>query len=321
MPPEDTVTGSFPAGASGAPTTKFNPFDSDAGAPPPPTDVSGAPREVRDPITRQVEPTRVEPTTPPARQAPVAPTTPPAAATPGTSPSAAPGAVTMTDAQLQALALSLRPQAAPAAQAPQQPTMSDEEFRKTFNIHRVTPEAYESILGIKPTSQAQVDALDAQLQAVSKQSVTLTRYLMEQEVNKLRTELGAQIRPAREALLAQQAQQHYTTFVTTNPDLKDYTPLLQELVVSTKAKIDRGEMANFRDSNEAAQFVASQARKLLNLPVPQPGQAPAVGQPPSRQSGGSRTMSTTSMGGRSGQSGGAAPVKGLAERLFAEQDT
>lgn len=316
--PDDTQLGSFPGG-SGAPDTSFNPFDSSAGAPPAPTNADGSPREVRDPVTRTVEPVRTqEPAQQPPvqrqqapaqtqQQAPVAPVVPPVTGQ----------QVVMTDAQLQQLAHSMRP--APVAAAPVvAPQMTDDEFAKKFNIHKTTPEEYEAILGIKPDSPARVAALDAALQAVSRQSVTISRALMEQ----MREELGLQVQPAREFMLQQQAREHHQMFVTNNPDLKDYTPLLQELVVSTKAKIDRGELPNFKSPQEAAQFVATQARKLLNLQAPQPGQAQQQQQRQSPvQQGGSRSMSTTSMGGRTGQSGGAAPVQGLAERLFAEQNT
>jgi hypothetical protein len=225
--------------------------------------------------------------------------------------------IAMSEEQLQKLAQSLRPQAAAPVAPAATPQMTDEEFAKTFNVHKVTPEEYEAILGIKPDSPARVAALDAALQGVSRQSVTLARAMMDQ----MRQELMGQIQPARQAMLAQEMREDYTAFMGANKDLNDYSPLLQEIVISTKAKIDAGQMPNFRSKAEAATFVASTARKLLNLQASQPGGQQQQQQPPSRQQGGARSMSTTSMGGRTGSSGGAAPVQGLAERLFSEQNT
>jgi hypothetical protein len=220
----------------------------------------------------------------------------------------------MSDAQLEKLAQSLRPQAAPTQQPQTKPQMTDEEFAKAFNIHKTTAEEYEAIIGIKPDSPARIAALDATLQAVSRQSVTLARAMVDQA----KQELLGQIQPAREAMLQQQGREYHAQFVASNPDLKDYTPLLQEIVASTKAKIDSGAMPNFRSPAEAAVFVANTARKLLNIQAPQPGVQPAQSQqqPPSRQQGGSRSMSTTSMGGRTGSNGGATPVQTLAEKFF-----
>ena len=308
-----STTGSFPASTTPVPETRSNPFNDSGWTPPAPTGPDGGARETRDPITR--EPVRTEPptqtTTPPAQTQQTQPqqqtTTPPAGQQ-----------VVMTDAQLAELANRMRPQAAPVA--PQaQPQMTDEEFAKQFNIHRVTEQEYEAILGIKPDNPSRVAALDAALQAISRQSVTIMRHLMEERARGLEQ----QIVPVRQDVLHRQMQQHYQDFVRENTDLKDYGPLLQEIVTSSKAKIDAGQMPPFANAAEARKFVAQQARVLLRLPA-NPGQSqqtqqttPAAG----TQGAGSRQMSTTSMGGRTGQSGGAAPTKGLAEKLFEEQAT
>ena len=331
---DDTQLGSFPGG-SGAPATNFNPFDSNAGAPPAPTNPDGSTKVVMDPITRTREepPARHEPPVqrqePPVRQQtpPPPPTqqqqTPPAQQQP-------PAAPDRTEALLQQLADRLRPTPTPPPQAAPPPQMTDEEFARQFNIHKVTAEEYEAILGIKPDSPARVAALDAALQGISRQSVTLARAMIEQA----KQELGLQIQPAREAILRQEAQRQHAEFVKENDDLKDYTPLLQEIVASSQARLARGEpiqlpdgrlVRGFANEVEARQFVAQKARALLRLPVSQQGgqqqQQQQRQQSTPSQQGGSRSMSTTSMGGRTGQSGGAAPVQGLAERLFSEQPT
>ena len=238
------------------------------------------------------------------RQVPVTPTQAPTL-TPSPS---APPQVVMSEQQLQSI-LAARNQPA-AAQSQGQPQMSDDEFRSQFNIYTATEQTFENTFGVKPTPN-QLAAYNDHLQAIARQAVTINRYLMDQKVSELRQ----QIQPVQQTFQEQRAQQHFSDFVGEYPGLKDYGPLLKEITDAAKA---RG--MSFNNVGEAKNFVAAQAAKLLGknvndfkLAVAQTGGTP--NQTTSQQSG-TRPMSTTSMGGRSGSSGGAAPTQTTAERLF-----
>jgi hypothetical protein len=231
------------------------------------------------------------------------------AATPPPTPAAppTPPIIGMSQEQLQQL-IAARQQ--PQQQTPAEPQISDEEFRQKFNIYTASEQAFERTFGIKP-SQEQLAAYNEHLQAVAKQAVTINRFLLDQRVKELQT----QFQPVQQTIEQQRAQQYFNEFVGEYPGLKDYGPLLKEITDAAQA---RG--MKFNSIGEAKSFVAAQAAKLLGKQIGdfKIAGAPAGGNNQTTQSqSGSRAMSTTSMGGRSGTSGGAAPAQSTAERLFA----
>lgn len=269
---------------------------------------SGVPTEpASTPPTTAVSapPPPVEPTSAPA----AAPTSQPATSQTPTQPAPAPTPVIgMTQEQLQQILAAQRQTQTPTT--PAQPAMSDEEFRQKFNIYTASEQAFERTFGIKPSAE-QLAAYNEHLQSIARQAVTINRHLMEQKI----TELQSQIKPVQQTIEQQKAQQYFTEFTQEYPGLKDYGPLLKEI---TDAAMARG--MRFNTLGEAKTFVAAQAAKLLGkqvndfkIAVPVAGGNNQTTQPQS----GSRAMSTTSMGGRSGTSGGAAPNQSTAERLFA----
>jgi uncharacterized protein YukE len=198
---------------------------------------------------------------------------------------------------------------------PQEPVMSEEEFKKAFNIFEATPEMYEQILGVKADSPARVAALNNALQQVSRQSVTIMRYLVEQKTKELQNEFNTRIAPVTSNLRAQTEQQYFNEFTNMYPGLKDYQPLLKEIVDAARG---RGE--KFDSPQAAMEFVANRASKALGKPLDSLKATALVGsrsstQAPTQQPG-ARQMSTMSMGGRSGSSGGAATTQSTAERIF-----
>lgn len=217
-----------------------------------------------------------------------------------------PQLIGMSPEQLQQLAASLRQPTDAAQQG--QPQMSEADFKKAFNIHEATEQDFEATFGVKPTP-AQLAKYNDHLQAVSRQSVTIMRYLMDQRMK----EVQQQFQPVQQTIQQQTEQRYYNEFVGEYPGLKDYGPLLKEIVDAARA---RG--MQFPDASAAKQFVAAQAAKLLGKQVTDftVAQAAQGQQNQTSQQSGSRTMSTTSMGGRSGASGGAAPTQTTAERLF-----
>jgi hypothetical protein len=211
----------------------------------------------------------------------------------------------MSSEQLQQLAASMRQPAASAQQGA--PQMSEADFKKQFNVFEADSKSYEATFGVAPTP-AQLAAYNDHLQAVARQAVTINRHLMDQRIDELRT----QFQPVQQQFRQQSEQQVFNDFVADYPGLKEYGPLLREI---TDAAVAR--KMQFNSIPEAKQFVAAQAAKLLGKHVDTFRAAPnSPSTQTTPQQSGNRSMSTTSMGGRSGASGGAAPTQSTAERLF-----
>lgn len=259
--------------------------------------------------------TPAQPTTPTQPSAPVQPAPTGGVSTP--PPPAAQPVVGLSQDQLTTLLQAARQPAAsqgqPATPAAQ-PTMTDGDFKKAFNIFEATPELYEQILGVKPDSPARVEALNNALQSISKQSITVVRYLMEQRLKAVEDSMQSKLGPITQERQQATEERYYQEFSSEYPGLKDYKPLLSEVVTAAQA---RG--LKFNNAAEAKNFVATQACKLLgktveSVKVTSNGAATSSGQATTQQPA-ARQMSTMSMGGRSGASG-ATPVQSTAERLF-----
>lgn len=313
----DTNTANIPS--------SFNPF----GGTPSPTEQGGPQTDTAIPAApvNRPAPTQITPQNPtgnrqqqpnnPARTAvaPVAqPVVPPIAAPLAVIP---PPAVALTPEQLQTLAASMRAPAAPVV--PQQPAaMTEAEFKKQFNVYEATADDYQSILGVAPQNAGQVEAFNRALQSVARQAVTINRTLMDDRIAKLEAQLESRLGPVTQSHEQQREATIERNFLTQYPGLSDYKPLLREIATAAQA---RG--MKFNNEQEMQQFAAAQAGKLLGrdpatfrvATMPQGGQQTT--QTRTVQPSGARTMSTTSMGGRSGQTGGAAPVQSTAERIFA----
>jgi hypothetical protein len=217
----------------------------------------------------------------------------------------APQVIGMSQEQLQQILAAQR-----QPQQPAEPPFDEGEFKKNFNIYEANEKVFEDTFGVKPTP-SQLAAYNQQLQAIARQAVTINRYLTEQKIKEIQT----QFQPVQQTIEQQKAQQYFQEFVTEYPGLKDYGPLLKEITDAARAR-----NMQFATVGEAKNFVAAQAAKLLGKQVTDfriTSQAGGNNNQTTSQQSGSRAMSTTSMGGRSGVSGGAAPVQSTAERLFA----
>ena len=289
---DNPETGGTGVDTSSTPNVGANPFQ---GAEPQQEVVE----KVETQPTQQAAPTTRQTTTP---TAPVAPST-----------------VNLTPEQLATL---MRTSAQPVqTAAPAAPAMTEADFKKAFNVFEATPELYEQLLGVKPDSPARVATLNNILQAVSRQSVTIMRHLQEKQLAELKAQYDARLAPVAQSHQEAQEQKYYEEFSAEYPGLKDFKPLLAEIVTAAQA---RG--TKFANLAEAKNFVATQACKLLGKDIATvraamgtqqvSTTAPSV-QAPVQQPV-QRRMSTMSMGGRSGTSG-ATPVQSTAERLFASQ--
>ena len=186
------------------------------------------------------------------------------------------------------------------AQAAQKPAQSDEEIRAQLGIYNANEGDYEAILGVKPTAE-QVGALNRVLQAIAKQSVTVSNVLTQQALKQYQDSINPYIGFVRQ----QEATRVQNEFFTENSDLKGFEPLVAkefQSLMSSGAKVP--------NIAEAKKLLAERTRATLKSIGVTPGasqqrttqQAPAV---PGQQS---RRMTTTSVGGRT--SGSAGPVTG-----------
>lgn len=316
----DEATGVTPGGDTNTAniSPSFNPFEGTQS----PTEHGGAQTDAKIPAVAPVSTTTAQNPTGNRQQQtqvakPVAPVAPVVSVAP-VQPVVPPSAVTMTPEQLQTLTQSLRAPA-PTAQPATQPAMTEAEFKKQFNVVDVTPDDYQALLGVAPQNPQQVEKLNHLLQATARQAVTINRTLMDHQLTQLRAEFESRLGPVTQSHEQQREASIEKNFLTQYPGLADYRPLLREIATAAQA---RG--MSFKSEQEMQQFAAAQAGKLLGrdpasfkvaIVAPQGGQATT--QTRTAQPSGARTMSTTSMGGRSGQTGGAAPAQSTAERIFA----
>lgn len=302
--PEGEPTGSSGAVAPSTPPggSGYNPFDS--GPPVAPARLE-TPESPAPPAATPVPDGSRAPDAPPSPSGAVAPqqgTVAPAT----TPPQSAIQQIVMTPEMLAQITAQRQQSAQPQPQP--QPQLSEADFVRHFNIFQANDQVYESILGVKPDRPEQVKALDDALQGVARQAVTIARFEMANKVK----ELQAQLQPINKSLQQQKETEYATRFYAQNTDLKDYEPMLREIVDAARAR-----NMKFASDQEAMKYVADTARRLLGKTVPVPGQAPGSVSNPAQtiQAPGARQMTPVSMGGRSGQ-GGATPPKSTAERIF-----
>ena len=188
-------------------------------------------------------------------------------------------------------------------EAPAAPRMSPAEVAQKLNIFTATPEVYEAILGVKPERPEQVAALNAALQGVAKQAVTIADALMQTKMDALQ----AQFNPYMQVIQQQEASKQQDAFYREAPELTGYKKLVESTFRNMQAA-----GAKFPNIETARKALADETKRLLaesgiKLPAPVPGQRPVS---PRTTAAPTRTMSPVSTGGRSGGSGSpAAPDK------------
>lgn len=235
-----------------------------------------------------VKPTTVQPTTDTTTSTPV--TTVPPVVPP--TPSA------FDEAKLaQAITQGIR-----AGQAPTPTGPSDAELAKQLGIFTATPEIYKSILGVEPTDAGQVTALNNALQAVARQSVQISQVLQNQAIK----DLEAKFMPYINVIRSNEATRVREGFFKTHTDLSGYEPLVKQ---TYEAVLASGQ--KFPNLETASQFVAERTREMLKqvgITPTAPAAAGTTQVKPRTTTPPARTMSTTSMGGRTGTTPAAKPA-------------
>lgn len=249
------------------------------------------------------EPAKPATITPPAAQEPAKPSTivPPTGQAPAVVSTAQP--VTPTPAAFdetklaQAIAQGIQRGQAPLPTGP-----SDAELAKQLGIFTATPEIYKSILGVEPTSAEQVTALNSALQGVAKQAVNISQVLQNQAMK----ELEARFAPYISVIRTNEATRVKEAFYKDNVDLTGYEPLVNQ---TYQAVLASGKQ--FASVEEAGKFVAERTREMLKSAGVTPVIPASPGAKPNTRTTTppARTMSPTSLGGRSGGSPATTPTK------------
>lgn len=184
-------------------------------------------------------------------------------------------------------------------------TFSQEDFNKAFNIPTVSPEHFEAMFGFRPEKPEQIQALNNFAQSIIRGAVTMANFQLDQARQQLESRVG----PA----LAYQKEQVDTVlqndFYTSNPQFKDFKPLIGEIAKSFKA-----EGKQFESKVELFKALADKAASLLGRALPSSsvntgtqstnGTAPVV-------TGTQRRMTPTSVGGQVSSSQSASGTNGV----------
>ena len=258
-------------------------------------EAAGKPATATPPVTTTPPATTLPPTgaTPPPASAQPAGT----AATPPTTTAPVPPTAFDEGKLAQAIAQGIR-----AGQPVTQPAgPSDAELAKQLGIYTATPEVYKSILGVEATSPEQVTALNNALQGVARQAVHIAQVLNNQSLK----EMESRFLPYIEVIRNNEATRVKTDFFKSHTDLTGYEPLVKQ---TYEAVLASGQ--KFASVADAGKFVADRTREMLKSVgiTPTAPAAPVTGTQPRTTTPPARTMSPTSMGGRSGGSPATKPT-------------
>lgn len=185
----------------------------------------------------------------------------------------------------------------PTQQAPQQ---SDAELAKQLGIYTATPEVYEAIVGVKPERPEQVAALNGALQGVARQAVTIAKVLIDNAMK----DQQAQYSPYFSMLREQEGMRYKEQFFKERPELAGYEPLVRQ-----QYDLAMASGIKFNTIEEAKTYLATKTLETLKIAgvTPVAPSAPRTSSTQPRTTPApARTMSPTSMGGRSG---GQTPTK------------
>lgn len=268
-----------------------------------PESVFGAPKS--EPAIKASESVKQQtPNTPPATREGKTGTPP---AVPAQQPQApAPTTVAMTEEQLATLAQKMAASVQPRQTQPEAPaTLTPEqqaEFDRSFNVVRVTPEIFQSIMGYAPENAAQLKSLESFAHGIVKQAAAMTMYQVQQLAQEREGRLTERLSPVLQHHQQQQATAVENKLYELHPDLKDFGGLVAEVAAAEHARGTR-----FKSTDEAINFVANKARTLLgNRAISGTTQSTTTqGNTSSKPS-----MPTTSVGGRSGASSSPQPALG-----------
>jgi hypothetical protein len=303
----------------------YNPAPGEGGgggggaATPPAATPSAAPAQgAMDVFNTPSEPQAPAPSSPPTP--PVQGGTPPSApaATTPAAPTAPQNVIQLSPEQLQDMvrAAGANVQQPPAAPQTPQQAPTQEEFDRMFHVVRPNQQQLEAVLGGGPQA---IEALTQLLHGAARQATVMAAYQMQEIENRLRTEIN----PVQSYYREQQEKALYDEFLTTNKHLKEFEPVIKQVVTSLKA-----QKVNFPNKEAAFKRVADDTvafiRSLPGLATWQPGgaapaaAAPTPGAAPSSQTpSGMSTLSGGGQGGAGGQpSGGASKSKSAGMQVF-----
>ena len=241
--------------------------------------------------TQQARPTDVGAPGSVSTPAQTSPTSDSASTNGAAAPNQPPVPQVMSPEQMAELAAQTAARVAQAQLPPQQqqaPQYTQEDFNKAFNIPTVTPDVFQAITGYPPDKPEQVAALQNFATGIIRAAATISNYQLEQA----RQLVTSQIEPLTAANKAQLDSQLNNEFYSSNAHLKDFDPLVKEVVKSFKA-----EGRQFATKAELFKNVAERVHTLLGKAVPQINQTHSNGSQPAAN-GSQRQMTPTAVGGQ-----------------------
>lgn len=201
-------------------------------------------------------------------------------------------------------------------QAPVQQQFSEEDFIKTFQVFRPTPELLAKV-GLPATPEGAAVFQNEIVTPIVRQAVTMAAFQME----KLKQDMTAHIKeqlalyePARQMAVERTEAALKSEFLTANPDLKGFEPLLTEIHDRLKSQGTR-----FKSKEEAFKTVADHARSIIKgVPGLQNGAVAAENGQSTNTTNGASRMSGLSGSGQGGVGATARGAVGTKRKTQAE---
>lgn len=134
--------------------------------------------------------------------------------------------VAMTKEAIQELLKSVAPQQ--QVQTQNEPQMTPEEFRRIMNVYEANEQIVNQ-LGLKPEA---VPVLNAILQGIARQSVTMSAHQMRMQMQ----QMMQQIAPMQQMMREQQEASYRQEFYTANKDLKGYEMVAEAVFAQLKSE-------------------------------------------------------------------------------------
>lgn len=235
------------------------------------------------------------PSTPPTGAPQSPPATPPVGAPPaGTAPAPVPLDRQTIESIVQGAVRGVQPPAQP-------PPFDQAKFERDFQVAKVTPDDMKIL---SEGGEKAVAHMQDMLQRPAKQALTMANFLIQQSLQQFRQELA----PYMEFANASRETMFRQEFLGQNADLKDYEPIVHEVINKLQAAGVRGT------KEEIFKKVSDEARRLIqvatkgNVPPTSGTPPPTGGQQPSQPT--SPRMTPLSGGGQGGAGQGPASSDG-----------
>lgn len=201
-------------------------------------------------------------------------------------------------------------------QAAQPKAMTTEDFEKSFNVFKPTPEMLAKV-GLPATPEGAEIFRNEVVMPIVRQAVTMSAYQMEKLKADLTSEFKKELssyEPARQLAEERAMEKVKEQFFKAHPDLREFEPLV--IVARDRLK---GQGTTFKTVDEAIKAVADETRSLLAT-IPNVQRNGEANSQTTQSNGAHKTHSMSALSGAgqggAGGSRGATKPKSVAEELW-----